>query len=349
MLHSKFGSARKSTWKGEHIVVTDKTGNSILRLIGLVLFINLITSCSEPAAPVLRLGTNVWPGYEPLYMARELGYLDNKQVRLVEYSSTSQVLQAYRNELIDAAAMTLDEAILLLETDESPRIIIVTDISNGADVIIGKNEMQGLSDIAGKKVGVEGNALGAYMITRALDSIQQDKQFIHIVQVNADEHAKAFLDNKIDVVVTFDPARSKLLKAGGRILFDSSQIPGEIVDIIVVRDEYLRKHQDVVRYLQDVWFKTLKEISEQPGNSAKLLGKRMKLDVDETLNTYRGLSLPSREESSTLIFSKPQPGLLKTAQLLSDIMQKNGLLSSNVNVEKMFISENEILLNMNKE
>ena len=71
----------------------------------------------KPAAyesPIL-LGTNVWPGYEPLYLARSLGYWDDSSVKLVEYSSASQVIRAFRNDAIHIAALTLDEVLLLKE------------------------------------------------------------------------------------------------------------------------------------------------------------------------------------------------------------------------------------------
>ena len=130
----------------------------------------LLVSCAEPTnTQALRLGTNIWPGYEPLYLARELGYLDNNQVRLIEYTSTSQVIKAYRNGLLDAAAVTLDEAISLLSNGENPRLVLVMDISNGADVLIGQAGFKQVVDIKGKRIGVEHTALGAYFINRVLE------------------------------------------------------------------------------------------------------------------------------------------------------------------------------------
>ena len=55
---------------------------------GAVVLIVLLAcvGCTPDPEPILRVGTNVWPGYEPLYLARDLGYLD-ESIRLVEYSS----------------------------------------------------------------------------------------------------------------------------------------------------------------------------------------------------------------------------------------------------------------------
>ena len=40
-------------------------------------------------------------------------------------------------------------------------------------------------------------------------------------------------------MVTYEPVRTKLKSAGARQIFDSSLIPGEIVDVLVVRTSYL--------------------------------------------------------------------------------------------------------------
>lgn len=65
------------------------------------------------AGQVLRLGTNVWPGYEPLYLAAEHEAWPSRfNVRMVEYPSATEVLRAFRNRALEAAALTLDEVLL---------------------------------------------------------------------------------------------------------------------------------------------------------------------------------------------------------------------------------------------
>ena len=77
----------------------------------LVLMTNLL-ACSNRLAHEPHVETNIWPGYEPLYLARHDKYLQDDKVHLIKYSSAAQVIQAYRNKLIDAAALTLDEVLL---------------------------------------------------------------------------------------------------------------------------------------------------------------------------------------------------------------------------------------------
>ena len=128
----------------------------------------LVAACTPEPAPVLRVGTNVWPGYEPLYLARELGYFEAGPVSLEEYASATDVIRAFRNHAIEAAAVTLDEALLLVDSGQRPRVVLVMDVSNGADVILGQAGMQQLVDLKDRRIGVEHGALGAYVLSRAL-------------------------------------------------------------------------------------------------------------------------------------------------------------------------------------
>ena len=106
--------------------------------LALVFTLTTLGGCVRDPEPPLRIGTNVWIGSEPLYLARELGYLDATAVRLVEYPSASEVLRAYRNQAIDGMSITLDELFVLAADGLQPKVILVQDVSHGADGVVGR-------------------------------------------------------------------------------------------------------------------------------------------------------------------------------------------------------------------
>src|ERR1700704_6268311 len=89
-----------------------------------------LAGCVREQEPALRIGTNVWIGCEPLYLARELGYLNPKSVQLVEYPSASEVMRAFRNQAIDGMVISLDELFALVADGLQPRAILVVDVSH---------------------------------------------------------------------------------------------------------------------------------------------------------------------------------------------------------------------------
>lgn len=126
------------------------------------------TACTPSKPEPLRIGTNLWPGYEPLYLARDKQQFDDSRYLLFELTSATQVMHAFQKRKIDIAALTLDEA-LLLEAEGIPlKVLLAMDYSNGADAIVASPNIHSMHDLKGKKIGVENTALGAFMLNRAL-------------------------------------------------------------------------------------------------------------------------------------------------------------------------------------
>ena len=140
-------------------------GRSLAMLLATLI---ALAGCVRDPEPVLRIGTNVWIGSEPLYLARELGKLDPKAVHLVEYPSASEVLRAYRNQAIDGMVISLDELFGLRADGMQPRIIAVADVSDGADVVVARSGVASMKELAGRPIAVESGALGAFVLSRAL-------------------------------------------------------------------------------------------------------------------------------------------------------------------------------------
>ena len=78
-----------------------------MRITAIIISVSLFSAillnigCHKEPTALVRIGTNVWPGYEPLYLARELGYYKDLNVRLVEYPSASEVIRAFKNKNLE--------------------------------------------------------------------------------------------------------------------------------------------------------------------------------------------------------------------------------------------------------
>ncbi len=302
-----------------------------------VLFCVLLgAGCSQNGEPTLRIGTNVWPGYEPLYLARQLGYLDSNRIRLIEYTSTSQVLKAYRNGLIDAAAVTLDEAISLQAAGEDVRVVLVMDVSNGADALVARADIQRLEDLEGQRIGVEHSAVGAYLISRVIEKAALNQSKLKIVPLEVNRHMRAFLDGQVDAVVTFEPTLSRLIEAGGQVLFDSSQIPGEIVDVLIVRAHHLAQYGGQLDYLQNVWFEVISQIRQSPQAHLANLNSRLRLEEKDASAAFDAIRFPDRVDNQRMLSVDGKNNLLQLSRDMTSLMYEHRLIQTKVNTDVMF-------------
>jgi NitT/TauT family transport system substrate-binding protein len=312
----------------------EKTGKGLCGLVMLAIFSMLLAACRGETPEPLSIATNQWPGYEPLYLARDLGYYGNADVRLVELPSASEVIKAFRSGTVDAAALTLDEALLLVQDDIAVKAVLVMDVSNGADVVMARPEIKSLAGLAGKRVGVESFALGAYMLSRMLEAGGLKPTDIEIVPLTVDQHEGAYLSGKVDAVVTFEPVRTKLLSAGAHILFDSSRIPNEIFDVLVVRRTYLQRHPQQAARLEEAWFRALDYLRSKPDDAAQRMAQRLGISGPEFREALKGLNIPDHAENARLL-QGATPGLVPPAQRLMKVMAQNRLLREEVDPARL--------------
>jgi NitT/TauT family transport system substrate-binding protein len=280
----------------------------------------------------LRIGTNVWIGSEPLYLARELGRLDPAAVQLVEYPSASEVLRAFRNQAIDGMVISLDELFGLAADGFQPRIILVVDVSHGADVVVGRRGMRTMSDLKGKSVAVESSALGAFVLSRALALNGMQASDVNVVHLESNEQTGAFERGQVDGAVTFDPYRAQFLQAGARTLFDSAQIPGEIVDLLAVRASAIDKEPKAIQALLAGWFDAIDYMTRNPKDAARQMGIRQQTSGEQFLAAQKGLHVPSRDENLRML-GGTTPELAVTGRRLMSLMVEAKLLRAQLDIE----------------
>jgi NitT/TauT family transport system substrate-binding protein len=293
-----------------------------------------LTGCAREPEPTLRIGTNVWIGCEPLYLARELGHLSPKAVQLVEYPSASEVMRAFRNQAIDGMVISLDELFGLAVDGLQPRIILVADVSNGADVVVGRAGMRSMKDLKGKRVAVESGALGAFVLSRALALEEMQAGDVAVVHLESNEHPGAFEKGQVDGAVTFDPYRSTLMQSGAVTLFDSTRIPGEIVDLIAVRASVLEQQPKAVQALLGGWFQAIAYLERDPADAARRMGVRQQTTGEQFQAALKGLRIPSRQDNLAMI-GGDKPELAISGRRLMSLMLEAKLLRAGIDIEAM--------------
>lgn len=294
----------------------------------------LLSACTEEFHEKHTIASSPWPGYEPLYLARDLGYFDNNKVKLFELPSADITMESFRNHSTDLASLTLDATLELIDEGTKLRILFIMDISNGGDAVLAKPSIKKLSDIKGKRISIINIPLGLYMLNRLLDKAGLERKDVKVFPMPETHQEKFFKEGKVDVVITFDPVKSRLEKQGMHVLFDSSDIPNEIFDLMVVHEDIYQHHFDEICEIGKQWFKTLNYIKGNNKGASERMGKRLGVDAAAYNDMMKGLIIPSLEENKKLLTGEP-PTLLEPAKILASIMLKENQLSKIVDVSNV--------------
>lgn len=311
---------------------------NIFKTIFLLISVILFSACEQEQTQTLKVGISPWPGYEPLALASKMGFYKSSNIRVIRFATPTESYRALRDGIIDVAAFTADEVFHYAEVRDKPRIFLILDISNGADSIVAKKEIKTLADLKGKRLGVEGSALGDYVINRALDfsknKLKASDMILKPVEIN--EQEKAFLAGEIDAAVTYEPSKSLLLKAGAHVLFDSSQIPYEIVDVLVTNDVTIKTRAKELKQLSSGWFKTLTYINENYDEAMEEMSQNEATSIQEFQKGYEDLIIPNHDENLKMLGKDGT--LIKPMKRLSELMYKKGSLGKRIEVSPVLDS-----------
>jgi NitT/TauT family transport system substrate-binding protein len=286
----------------------------------------IFQGCGWLADKPVSIAAHVWPGYELMFLARNEGGLDEKQVHLVETTSATDSLQALADGKVDGAALTLDEALEARSKGMPLSVVMVFDVSAGADVVIARSGIKKLADLKGLRIGYEAGALGALMLSESLRAGGLTKKDVKLVSLAINEQRDAWMRGQVDAMVTYEPVSSQLLAQGAVKLFDSRQIPNIIVDVLAIRSDALdRSHASAIRHLIAAHFRALNHLNHNPHDAAYRLSNHLGLPEGEVLQSYKGLLLPDAINNRLLLSGSPPP-LLDSARKLSALMVEEGLL-----------------------
>jgi len=281
--------------------------------------------CTPGPGTVLRIGAQPWPGYELLHLGAQLGHLNPQQVRLLDAPSASASIRALSAGVLEGACLTLDEVLTARARGIDLAVVAVLDISDGADALVARPGITRLSELVDLTIGAEPSATGAVMLEAVLQAAQLPAHRIRLVHLTVDAQEDALRRGQVDAVVTYEPVKHRLVEAGARVLFSSSQIPGRIIDTLAVHHHVLEGHTPAVRALVAAHFQGLQAWQHAPAAHAATLAQRLEVPVTALERLYEGLRLPSRALNRHWLAGSP-PRLQHTAQTLGALMAKARLL-----------------------
>lgn len=296
-----------------------------LRLVLGSLAVLFASACSEVAHGPLRVGVEPWVGFDPLVLAQDRRVVDPAVVRIVELGSGSETARNLRNGLVEAAALTLGEALRLAEEGLALKIVAVLDVSHGADAILVDPSIRDSADLRGKRIALEESAVAAMLLDRVLADGGLDAGDVQVLHAEASYHESALRSGRANAVVTYEPMKSRLVASGYGVVYDSRRMPDEVVDVLVVRAEVLAARVQAVDTLVSAWAAGLAELRAAPARAATLLSSGIELTPEEYLAALDGIRFVDLADSVDMLSGQPAP-LARRGARLADTLLRLGLI-----------------------
>jgi NitT/TauT family transport system substrate-binding protein len=236
---------------------------------GMLLLGILAASAALPVFAAERTSFNVawsiYVGWMPWDYADRSGILKKWadkygiKIKLTQVNEYVESINQYTAGTFDACVMTnMDTLTIPAAGGVDSTALIVGDFSNGNDGVVLKGKGKTLTDIKGQKINLVELSVSHYLLARALGTVGLRERDLKIVNTSDADIVAAFSAPATTAVVTWKPQLSAVLSApDAQLVFDSSKIPGEILDLMVVKTEVLNANPKLGKALVGAWYETL--------------------------------------------------------------------------------------------
>lgn len=207
----------------------------------------------------------IYAGWMPWDFAKSSGIMDKWakkygiKVDVVQLNDYVESINQYTAGSFDGCTMTnMDALTIPAAGGVDSTALIVGDFSNGNDGIVMKGENKKLADLKGKRINLVELSVSHYLLARALESAKLSEKDVKVVNTSDADLVAAFKTPSVTTVVTWNPLLAEVA-ATPKVskLFDSSMIPGEIIDLLVVNSKTLAANPDFGKALVGAWYEVM--------------------------------------------------------------------------------------------
>ena len=282
----------------------------------------------------LVLAGHPWPGYEPMFLARSMGDMP-QQLTLMESPTLQASIEAVRQGSAHGVMLTLDEILVLRAQGVPLQVVLVFDVSKGADVLLARAAVTKLDALRGKRVGLEDTALGTLMLSMILEKAGLRQQDLTPVRIAYEEHEAAWRRGGLDALITYEPAAGRLKAAGARQLLSTRELPDMIFDVLAVRTDIASARSDTLRDALTGHFKALTYLRQNPWDAAYRVAPRLQVTAEEMVASLRGLELPDVLGNRRYLMNNAGH-ILPVVKRLSAILLQSKLIAQPVDIRNLF-------------
>lgn len=247
-------------------------GIALRRLLNLVAigFAVALASCSgapeeaEAERTSFNIGWSIYAGWMPWPYADQAGIVakwEEKygiEINFVQVNDYVESVNQYTAGQLDGVTVAnMDALTIPAAGGKDTSAIIVGDYSNGNDGVLlkGADTLEGLK---GRQINLVELSVSHYLLARALENAGLAMTDVNTVNTSDADIAGAFTSPDVTAAVAWNPQLSTMKQVpDANLVFSSADIPGEIVDLLVVDTAMIKANPKLGKALAGIWYETM--------------------------------------------------------------------------------------------
>ena len=253
----------------------------------------------------MTIGSGLWIGFTPLFIAQEKGFFQELGLDLnfKGFSSNMEGMVAFLANQMDGFASSITEVVLAAAKNQDFSIVCVENNSVGGDGILARNRIGSIQDFKGEKIAVQKGGVSDFFLVQVLKEVGLTEKDVTIVNAGPAEAAAAYLAGNADIAVTYAPflERANQKQSDGRIIYDSSQMPTAIIDLYQLSNKFIEENPEAAEAFVKGIFKGLEFLQQNREEGLAIAAKRLEVTPEQLASDLEGVKLPDAKTNVEML------------------------------------------------
>lgn len=275
----------------------------IIFLLSVILVLSSLTACggkaesadtNEGGLTEVSLGMVPWPAFELFYLADEKGIFEKNglKVDIREFASTTDNSSAFVGKQLDFCTYPSAESIAPFSEGADFKVVMLADKSNGCEGLISKNDIKSVADLKGKTVATQYCSVDHFLLLTLLKENGMTADDINLVDMTIENAGNTFMAGQCDAACIWDPYFSQAKKAGGNVLYSTSENPDIISDVVAASGDMIKNNPQAVEAMVKSFYEAVDYWKSNPDESNEFMASKLGVSKEEFVSQISGLIIP---------------------------------------------------------
>jgi NitT/TauT family transport system substrate-binding protein len=305
-----------------------------------LLLLSVVAMIARPAAAApINLGYSDWPGWVAWQVAIDKGWLKQAGIDVnFDWFDYSASMDAFAAGKIDGDFVTNGDALVTGAGGARNVMIMLTDYSNGNDMIVARPGITGMRDLKGRKIGIEIGLVEHLLLLDGLKKAGLSQNDVTLVNSKTNETPQVLASGQVDAIGAWQPNSGMAMKAlpGSHPIYTSAQAPGLIYDVLIVTPSSLAAHRADYTKLIRVWDRVVQYINDPKtqDDAVSIMAARVGLTPAQYKSLLAGTHLLGIAESKTaLVKADGLQSLYGSSKIVDDFNVRNSVYKQPQNID----------------
>jgi NitT/TauT family transport system substrate-binding protein len=305
-----------------------------------LLLLSVVAVIARPAAAApINLGYSDWPGWVAWQVAIDKGWLKQAGIDVnFDWFDYSASMDAFAAGKIDGDFVTNGDALVTGAGGARNVMIMLTDYSNGNDMIVARPGITGMRDLKGRKIGIEIGLVEHLLLLDGLKKAGLSQNDVTLVNSKTNETPQVLASGQVDAIGAWQPNSGMAMKAlpGSHPIYTSAQAPGLIYDVLIVTPSSLAAHRADYTKLIRVWDRVVQYINDPKtqDDAVSIMAARVGLTPAQYKSLLAGTHLLGIAESKTaLVKADGLQSLYGSSKIVDDFNVRNSVYKQPQNID----------------